>query len=191
MLSLSGFSPPRCGVRSVSTVAKTLSENIGDTFLWGCPFIFCMKTDLTVAAYIFAEIGGEPKVLLIHHKKSALWLPVGGHIDPGEIPDEAMAREAKEETNLDIEFLQQEEYPVIESIRRNCALPFHCNVHNVGDHDHYCLFYLCKAKNPEEMEPNAELLGAEWFSLKELEQERLMESIRLEARRAFALFSAF
>ncbi|MCX6709315.1 MAG: NUDIX domain-containing protein [Candidatus Woesearchaeota archaeon] len=55
-----------------------------------------MKTDLVVSAYIF----NQDKVLLIHHKKLNLWLPVGGHIDKDETPDEAILREIKEETPL-------------------------------------------------------------------------------------------
>ena len=52
-----------------------------------------MKTDLVVGGYIFHN----NKLLLIHHNKLDLWLPVGGHIDPNEIPDDAIKREAQEE----------------------------------------------------------------------------------------------
>jgi 8-oxo-dGTP pyrophosphatase MutT (NUDIX family)/ketosteroid isomerase-like protein len=47
---------------------------------------------------IFARHRG--RVLLIHHKRLATWLPVGGEIEPGETPLEAAARELKEETGL-------------------------------------------------------------------------------------------
>ena len=30
------------------------------------------------------------------------WMGVGGHIEPGETPDQALVREIKEETNLDV-----------------------------------------------------------------------------------------
>ena len=56
------------------------------------------KIDLTVGGYIIHN----NKVLLIHHNKLNLWLPVGGHIDENETPDQALRREIKEEVNLDI-----------------------------------------------------------------------------------------
>jgi 8-oxo-dGTP pyrophosphatase MutT (NUDIX family) len=39
-------------------------------------------------------------VLLIHHRRLAAWLPVGGEIEPGETPLEAARRELLEETGL-------------------------------------------------------------------------------------------
>jgi len=42
----------------------------------------------------------KEKVLLHLHKKLGIWLPVGGHIDRDELPEEAAIREAQEETGL-------------------------------------------------------------------------------------------
>ena len=101
------------------------------------------KLDLTVAGYII----DEDRVLLIEHKKLGLWLPVGGHIDPNETPDQAMVREAKEEVGLDIKLLQIPiEIPVIKPVIKHTALPFYCNIHKVKDHDHYSKAhcYTCK-----------------------------------------------
>lgn len=36
------------------------------------------------------------------HPKLSLWLPAGGHLEPGELPDDAALREAEEETGLRI-----------------------------------------------------------------------------------------
>lgn len=47
---------------------------------------------------IFARHGDA--VLLIHHKRLGVWLPVGGEIEPGETPLEAAERELLEETGL-------------------------------------------------------------------------------------------
>src|SRR5688500_10821251 len=44
-------------------------------------------------------------VLLHWHRRLGLWLPPGGHIDPGELPDEAAVRETLEETGLAVELL--------------------------------------------------------------------------------------
>ena len=60
--------------------------------------------DETVLAYI--EIEGFYLMLYRNKKKNDMnegkWMGVGGHIEPGETPDQALVREIKEETNLDV-----------------------------------------------------------------------------------------
>lgn len=41
-------------------------------------------------------------VLLVDHKNAQLWLPSGGHVEPGEHPRATVARELREELGLDI-----------------------------------------------------------------------------------------
>lgn len=144
-----------------------------------------METHLVVCAYIF----WNDKVLLIHHNKLDKWLPVGGHIDPDETPDQALVREIKEETNLDVEILNRNDLPMEGNTKENLALPFFCNVHNVGDHDHSCLYYICKALNPEELKINDELRGAKWLSKEELDQDFVQKDIRNQGLNAFELIS--
>ena len=40
----------------------------------------------------------ENKVLLTFNKRLQTWIPIGGHIEPGETPEEAIKREVKEES---------------------------------------------------------------------------------------------
>jgi len=40
------------------------------------------------------------RVLLHYHRKLGLWLPPGGHVEHGELPDEAAVREVLEETGV-------------------------------------------------------------------------------------------
>lgn len=66
---------------------------------------------VTSGAPLLREQGGTPSphlvvyccvvdgdhILLVHHRKAGLWLPPGGHVDPGETPIQAAQREITEE----------------------------------------------------------------------------------------------
>jgi 8-oxo-dGTP pyrophosphatase MutT (NUDIX family) len=41
-------------------------------------------------------------VLLVDHKKAQLWLPTGGHVEPGEHPRTTVIRELAEELGLEL-----------------------------------------------------------------------------------------
>ncbi len=43
-------------------------------------------------------------VLLCHHRLSGLWLPTGGHVEPGEHPLDTVRREAVEELGVTAQF---------------------------------------------------------------------------------------
>lgn len=80
------------------------------------------------------------RVLLMLHKKLGIWLPPGGHLNPGEHPVEAAVRELREETSLTVPV------PDPESV-----LPFHIDVHPIpgtstmGAHEHVDWCYLLSA----------------------------------------------
>ena len=143
-----------------------------------------MKTDLTVAGYVIFK----NKILLIHHRKLNLWLPVGGHIDKNETPDKALIREIKEETNISIKILNKSTIPLEGNVKTNLAIPFHVNVHSVGDHDHVGFFYLCEAINPEKLKINQELKNYAWFTKKDLNQKHISIDVKNQAFKAFKLY---
>lgn len=58
-----------------------------------------MERHLTATTMVVCQ----NKTLLHLHKKLGIWLPVGGHIDEGELPEHAALREVREETGLDVE----------------------------------------------------------------------------------------
>jgi len=143
-----------------------------------------METDLTIAGYIFTK----NKVLLIHHKKLNIWIPVGGHIEKNENPDDALKREIKEETNLDIKIFCQSDLPKEGNVKRNLALPFYANIHSAGDHDHFCYFYVCEALNPEKLKINDELINYRWFSIDELNEKIISVDVKNQAIKAFEMY---
>ena len=48
-----------------------------------------------------------PYILLVDHINAQLWLPTGGHVDPGEHPRDTVIREAMEELSLESKFMQE------------------------------------------------------------------------------------
>lgn len=107
----------------------------------------------------------DEKILFIHHKKLNKWLFVGGHIEPNEDPESAVIREAKEETNLDIDLLG-ERYPRKEDFITPFALQRNIVKEN---HIHMDLFYVAIAKNVELIKPKEdEVLNYKWFSKDEI-----------------------
>lgn len=118
---------------------------------------------LTVGACIVRE----DKVLLLYHSKLNKWLFPGGHVEENETLDEAVVREVREETGLNFEFLQYSSLnKEAEELTRN-AVPFHANSHNVGDHDHYCAYYLGTSSSSNFV-INHESKAIKWFSLEDL-----------------------
>lgn len=127
------------------------------------------KTDLVVAGFVFHS----SKLLLIKHKKLGVFLPPGGHIEENETPDNALIREIKEELGLDIVILNTQNLLVVGKMVKNLANPFYVNVHNVGDHNHCCLFYLCTVLENEKIKHNEkELDGFCWLDENEIENNK-------------------
>ena len=144
-----------------------------------------MKTDLTVGSFIFHE----NLVLLILHKKLNMWLPVGGHIEKDETPDDAIIREAKEETNLDISLLHIPTIPQIGNVIRHLATPFYVNIHNVGNHNHVGFYYISYVEDPSLLQINKdEVLDAKWFTQQEVVDSLFVSNeVKLLIGKAFSV----
>ncbi len=55
-----------------------------------------LTRDFTVAVFVVHQ----RRILLHRHRRLERWLPPGGHIEPGELPDDAAVREVWEETGV-------------------------------------------------------------------------------------------
>lgn len=139
--------------------------------------------DFVVAAFVIHPT--EPAALLCDHIKLNCWLPVGGHIELPETPDEALVRELRQETGLAI----GRTATVVQNHAQdrfarwaNCRperphnsvqlwTPWACEVHDfppVPGHRHVSLVYLVEATTPEvvcETEAHRDL---RWFTADEL-----------------------
>lgn len=83
------------------------------------------------------------RVLLHRHPKLAKWLPCGGHVEPGETPDDAAVREVLEESGVPIRLLS--EAPIAAPGPRQLARPRGVQLEAIGPgHEHVDLVYLAR-----------------------------------------------
>lgn len=100
------------------------------------------KIDFTVAIFVVHD----GKILLIHHRKLDQWLPLGGHIELDEDPEQAALREAKEESGLDVELLG-ERPPTTGPGTRALIAPRFLDIHRITDtHEHIGMIYWARPK---------------------------------------------
>jgi len=121
--------------------------------------------DFTVVAYVVYRT----KVLLIHHKELNKWLPLGGHIELDEDPEQALFREVKEESGLEIVVLGEK--PVVQPVRRKFLYaPVFLDIHDISDtHRHIGMIYFAKAKSDGVILAEKEHNAIRWFSKEELD----------------------
>lgn len=120
--------------------------------------------DFTVAAYIVYE----NKVLLVDHIKLKTWMPIGGHIELNEDPEEALIREVKEECGLDIEVLGSKPDLREEGIKPLIP-PIYMDIHDIDDsHKHVGLVYFAISGTDKVTLAEKEHNQFRWFSKEEI-----------------------
>ena len=123
------------------------------------------KIDFTVAIFVVAD----GKVLLIHHRKLDKWLPLGGHIELDEDPEQAALREAREESGLEVELLG-ERPPTTGPDTRALIAPRFLDIHRINDtHEHIGMIYWARPKNGSLALAAEEHHDIRWCAAKELE----------------------
>ena len=123
------------------------------------------KIDFTVEAFVVHN----NRVILIFHKQLQKWLPLGGHIELDEDPEEALLREIKEESGLKIEVLAEKPNVQFEG-KKLLYTPSYLDIHDISPtHRHIGLVYFAKAMSDEiRLAPN-EHEQIRWFTEADLE----------------------
>jgi 8-oxo-dGTP pyrophosphatase MutT (NUDIX family) len=149
------------------------------------------KIDFTASVYIVRD----NKVLLHLHKKLGIWLPPGGHIELDEDPNQAVIREAKEETGLDIELLgEKKDYGNPPYHAKDLVPPRFLNRHFFDashTHEHVDMAFFARAPQGE---PRPEEEGGiiRWFTKEQIEknEEGIVEDVRTHALKALVEMSS-
>lgn len=130
----------------------------------------------------------DNKVLLVNHPRYNKWIPMGGHIELNEDPDEALFREVEEETGLEVEILSSK--PDISSPgTKFLYTPNYVDVHEANSpHQHIAFIYFARAKS-DKFKKSDEHEAIKWFTLEELEESQydLSEAVKFYAAEAIKL----
>ena len=122
------------------------------------------------------------KVLLLHHKKLGVWLYPGGHVEADENPEEALLREVREETGMEIEILGEKDESLSDKAADVSALhiPYAMLCELVGDHYHNDIIYLCRivGKSDKFVHNQKESDGIGFFGLKDLSDIKLFPNFK-------------
>ncbi len=131
----------------------------------------------------------EDKVLLILHKKLNKWLPIGGHIELDEDPEQALLREVKEECGLEIEVLSRKP-ELMSAGTRFLYTPNYLDVHDISNgHRHVSLTYFARAKSDKFVFNKEEHNEIKWFSKEDLEKPEfnITPAVKFYANEAFKM----
>lgn len=138
--------------------------------------------DFVVSAFIVHR----GKVLLVYHKKYEEWLPIGGHIELDEDPEEALAREIREECGLKVRVLAKAPDIAHEGVKPIPA-PDYMDVHRISPtHKHIAFIYFGVAENNSVRLHEREHREFRWFSAFDLDaaEYALTSSIRFYCQEA-------
>ena len=121
--------------------------------------------DFTVAIFVVHEA----RVLLIHHRQLDRWLPLGGHIELHEDPEQAALREAHEESGLEVE-LVGERPPTTGPGTRALIAPRFLDIHRINaTHEHIGMIYWARPRRGEVTLAPAEHHDIRWCAAGELD----------------------
>src|SRR4029453_981868 len=104
------------------------------------------------------------------HRQLGAWLPLGGHIELDEDPEQAALREAREESGFDVELLG-ERPPTPEPGTRALIAPRFLDIHRIHEtHEHIGMIYWARPKNGRMTLAQDENTDIRWGTARELDE---------------------
>lgn len=100
----------------------------------------------------------QDHVLLVDHKNAQLWLPTGGHVEPGEHPRDTVRRELTEE--LGLELTEGPDAPLMLTVSETVGI--------TAGHTDVCLWYVLKGDRHASLNFDIdEFHSVQWFRFDE------------------------
>jgi 8-oxo-dGTP diphosphatase len=114
-----------------------------------------------LVSYAVLTDPADGSVFLVEHRLAGLWLPAGGHVEPGEEPSATAAREAREELGIEADFSIAGRRPVFVAVARTTGADSHTDV---------VLWYLLAGRRalPLALDPR-EFAGGCWWLASQIE----------------------
>ena len=137
--------------------------------------------DYTVTVFIVHQ----GKVLLVNHPRYDKWIPMGGHIELDEDPEQALYREIAEETGLPVTILSTK--PAFDCPGSKAILtPNYVDVHEANPPHKHTSFIYFATTDTDAFQLSDEHNDMKWFTPQELTEPayQLSESILFYCRAA-------
>lgn len=149
-----------------------------------------MDRHFTVSVYVVHN----NRVLLHRHKKAQILLPVGGHIELNELPEEAAIRETFEEAGIEIELydLDSLRKKNVNTPRERILInPIHMVWGEIEKGHEHVDFVFYAQSMMEKLKPGTdESNNLAWYSEQQLEdiKEMLLKDVYLMAKEAIDVY---
>lgn len=151
----------RAELQSIQALDAQEQRDLADALAWldsGAPLCRIAKPALPPLHLVsYFVLQDEDHLLLVEHRNAGLWLPTGGHVEPGEHPRATVVRELQEELGLQ---MAESEVgpPLFITITETVGL--------TAGHRDVSLWYLVKAKREAELIfDREEFHSVRWFPL--------------------------
>lgn len=151
-------------VRAISPFDGVEREHLAETLRWlaRTDDIFRRVKPATpdrhLVSYVVMVDPDERAVLLGRHRKAGLWLPTGGHVDPGEHPLTTAQRETTEEIGIEAEFTVVGRSPLFLTITTTVGIGI--------PHEDVSLWYVIRGDSTREYQLDpTEFSEHRWFPL--------------------------
>jgi ADP-ribose pyrophosphatase YjhB (NUDIX family) len=110
----------------------------------------------------------KQKALLLLHKSLGKWFPVGGHINRGELPQDAALREVREEAGLEVR-LYDIDKPLEARDAKQLIRPMHMLLENINESLQHIDFIYYASSDSEKLAPqDGETANLKWFTSEEI-----------------------
>lgn len=125
------------------------------------------------------------RLLLHRHPKLEMWLPCGGHVEPGETPEEAAWREVHEESGVFVEFVGDKALSIDEP--RQLIRPRGVQVEPIASgHQHIDFIYFARPAEPYDGSLTSAIPKLDWYDREAVSALPLTEEMRAWTELAFA-----